>query len=778
VRAFAELAGRIPRSPELMIRSLERAWAKHGAAMDAGTRDHLTVLAQADADARGALRAAEAVYRKDPTDPNLAAIRGLTKAADKTNRDLFLKIETLAPQSLAQMVGRLIQLNLMPPISQVANAFGNVLPAFSDFGEQATASMLDAVYTTFKRAALRAVHGSKAPQVRREQVNPFGDVASYLRGVGTGLARVPGIMRTGIVPGQSLMAEVHRSFHPWRAFMQLIGKEDMLRYASKFDNGVERLKKVLEMGSGTPAALNARMLGSMDQVAQTGAYQGALSQEARVKLKNREITAAEARGLLNAPDEATAARAADHAERMTLKNRNVISDVAQAGLKALNDRGMLGQWVDALLVKPTIPYTQTPSNLALWFWNRLPPVAMFEAGQAMFAGKRRAAELGIARAITGGTMMLAAKWLYDAGVVSGFAESDEKARQMQYAGAENGLKPGEINLSALVRVASTGDKTQGPVRKGDNIISYTRVQPYGALIAMFAHLGWREIQEARKEGRPIEEMSKSDALLLDPTQWAKTGPAALQATLQQTMLKGTLSFLQATMEGKWKEWDRNYIRALTSAGLPATIEATMTAGEEYLPELRRKGDLGEELKNIVRRRAGQTEGFDPKLEILGRPIPKTPPERNPYTFHLLDISKWRKADVDPYFAMAREVWQATLDPRAYPAIPPAWITGPAGRRYDLDDAQWNRYQTLVGEERRTLMDRRMGALSRQRAEQQIQSLTQIYAHGLRRGKIKMLRELKAGGEAGRPPTARERVLQRIEMQRESGFIPEPALAIE
>ena len=130
-----------------------------------------------------------------------------------------------------------------------------------------------------------------------------------------------------------------------------------------------------------------------------------------------------------------------------------------------------------------------------------------------------------------------------------------------------------------------------------------------------------------------------------------------------------------------------------------------------------------------------------KRDLWGKPVKQTPEGRNALLYHLFDISKNRQVTSDPVALELYDLWRTTAKREVIPSIPERSITV-ENKDIPLTSKQYERYVELVGQKRRSNMDRlvvnpRFQDLSK---EQKIKVIDLAYREGMKDGKIEFLKE--------------------------------------
>lgn len=672
-----------------------------------------------------AWKGAERNWLKDPTDGNLDVVSKAREAA--INADVLLqeKIGKYQPRVFGDMVSTLLKGNLLSPISNVANIVGNTIniplrglvrnaQAFMD-------TMDAAVRSTERASTVVPLRGAKEAVYAVARSVPESLNALYRGASDMELARVDA--RVGL--------------HPLRALRDLISKEvEGPKRGGKTPVGQKWLAALEASPFAIHAAAQLRTLAAFD-IPFRAAAMARLTTEA-LKLESmrggRAYTSAEASRAAKFPelyfDRKTLQRLETEADRAVFLQQNPVTTTV-AGI--MNSASPSVRF----LISTIAPYVKTPTNVVGEWLSFNPAIALTNTIRNAAKGNKRLAQLDAGKFVLGTTIAATGYWLYEKGLLSPSLQ-DKGEQQKARLLAEDTMPANHLNLSGIARAMKGEDTTW---RIGDRTVNVIRGGGItGALMMMTADV------RRRMEKTPEPETAAAVGVNILTDGMTTT----LGYAVNQSMLKGTTTLLNAILDNKTDSWFAAYFETLVAIPLPNTLMAISRATREYKPEVR--GDsLDERLENQLRSRLGAF-GLDKdvvfKRGLWGRKIRETPEGNTPWLYQMLDISKTRTIPDDPMPLSVYALWRRTGDNGIIPTPPTTRLTF-KDQTYVLSRGQESRLQELVGQQRydlgtKLVNNKNYPTLSE---EAQIKLLKKAWAKGDEFGKkeflLERIKELKS-----------------------------------
>lgn len=597
-------------------------------------------------------RAAEA----DFSHANQKAYEDAKMRAAKANSALARYVGEVTPKGWDDIIIQTIQGNLLTPLSQVTNVYGNVLFQPVRRGSMAIASGLDAIYST--TTGKPRVIDKTNPLPRKAEMEAFAD----------GVKVAAKELLTG--PGTESFAkgEVQRGFRPIRSLVQSITGENLARTESGSIAISDRLKKFTEGTVGIPPEVMFRFLNLGDRGFRRAAEVETLLEQARLRgLKGRDLER-----FIEFPDKATQkllnteARKAIFAQENTGVNQlNAFLDSGLAKLLHL-DQFPAAKGAIKIFGRLNVPFRQFPVNYVMTAMNyAVPELAFAKAAYYANKGDRRRSLTNIGEGIMGATMYGAAAYLWKHGLISEPTDKDAKQRSIQY----DNMGGQRINISGLNRALNGGDPTW---QRDDKTVDWGRMgipAPVFYVYTMAQNKGRKELQQTGVA--PETDNSVKGDLIRRVEKF----PGMASFALDQSFLAGSAAFLDAMKNGftgpEGDAWAANMFRAGSTLAVPNTVEALARAEYQYIPELR--GDtVGETFKNIWDFKTFQLPKDDRailKRDIWGEPIARTPPNQNPYVYQFFDVTKSAAKQDDQFKANLAKTFMASDNPNTYPSLP-------------------------------------------------------------------------------------------------------------
>jgi hypothetical protein len=726
IRQFAELK---TKSPAALISVIEKNMAQGKRFMRPEQRQTLDGLIQKDFAARDAFNTASREFDLNPTFQGMEAMAQMEQAANKASLDMLRYAGRLQPQSGAKMFSQLIQGNLLVPISHARNISSNVqMQMIRDF-EQGVAAAGDLLHSMLRNGP-RTVG--------------LPSIVGRVEGAAKGIARGAKELWTGARPEALIHGEINqRGFHPLEAWKDVLNPSRLPVNEKGKVAWDDYFKRIVEGTLGIPAEINFRALGLGDHPFRESAFQSVVHEQARLK----KLKGAEKKFFLRKPDAETIRLAVEESLASVYQNQNSLATGLQRLASVpLSKAGVIGEWIEAVALKPVFPYVQTPMNLAhialqlaspeysaaraVWFADK----ARKSAVPAESAAYRRKAYQAVGRLVAGQTMLVAASALVRAGLVSGGADKDEKQRNLQY----QTMPPNSINVSGLKRLMNGMDPAWRPGDVTQNLFLY-------GFFGMDALIVANQKRSAQRNGREWNDST-----------FLRTPPLAELASsmVEMTLLKGAADVLNAITDKDYDRLEQQYFRSLISAGLPNTLAAVGRARQDYLPDYRGLERI-EALKAIARERnpfLDMNALYPFRFDPMGQPIRRTPEGSQAWVYHIFDPAKTAKVSDDPVWNMIGKLYEKTGDAAVIPSMPSRNLAGEM-----LGNFEYERMMQLVGEARLRRVSSAMQNPTFQRLPPQRQAalLADYWREGSEAGrklfsaeKFKRMNQRKQNKEAG------------------------------
>lgn len=708
INQFKRLAGTMPEYiPRIVDQKLKKAGKDP---LKPKQAEVITELAR-DSKARDkALDDATYEWQKNPTPENAKKAELALDTAEKSALKLQSQVNRFTPRTTANVLKSVLQGNLLTPISEVANVFGNM--SFSPFraADRTIAAGIDAIDSFIRN------------KPREITVQPIRGTLETAKGAARGLAKVPEILAKGT--GDTIKGESRAGLHPIRAWVDQFAKNpDRPTVGGKLGLA-ERLNMAIEGTFGVPAEAMLRGLGAGD---------APFREAAKARITSTYLK------LAKVPKEQWAFAQKfpelflDPITREKIRTETMEA-IFQRDSKTLNIfthwlRGK-GDWFD-LAVATVAPYKLTPWNIIAEILSYNPLVATAKTVRDAATGNGRGAKLNAGKFAVGSMLTATGYWLYSKGLLAPSLDERDEAQKARVLAGEV-LPPNHLNISGLKRALEGGDPALKP---GDETVDVMRAGGLaGSVLYMTANIG-REFEKKPAVG-------DSDlwlAILRQSTlEQARFG-------LNQSFLSGVEGMLTAIKDGNTENYVRQWANTVSSIPLPNTLATVSRATREYKPDL--KADtFAKQMENIARNKLGFT-GLDDylplKRDLWGNPMLETPKDRNALLYQFFDISKNRQVTDDAVPLELYRLWRKTGDTKVIPSIPEKTMT--VGKQnYVLTPEQQSRFVELVGEARRNIVDAVVinPNFHNLPDEAKVNLLDRIYREGLQAGKVKLWQEMQ------------------------------------
>lgn len=702
INQFKMLAGV---NPAQIVTVLDKALTSKGKdPLTQPQRTRLLTLTEKGIEARKQLEAAKDAWTKNPTDENAALAEGMLGKADIADLNVQEFANQFQVQTVPATLKAVMQGNLLTPISEVANIFGNL--SFLPFraGTRAIATGLDLI-DSFIRSKPREI-----------TVQPMRGTAEAAKGAMRGAAQIPAILKRGT--GGAIKGETRAGLHPMRAWVkQFAENPDMPTEGGRL-TFADRARLAIEGTVGIPAEVLLRGLGAGDAPFREAARARVIAAE----LSLQDVPKGQWSFAMKFPelffDKATLERMQSDWQQAVFQRHSKTLDFMSQWIRGKGD------WFD-FAVATVAPYKLTPWNIIGETLSYNPLIASLRTAFEAKRGNAREAKINAGKFVVGSMLTAAGYWMYSKGILApSLDEKDEAQKARLLAG--DVLPPNHINITALRRALAGGDPRY---KAGDKTVDIFRAGGLaGAMFYMTANIG-RDFEKSRGQagkGDLIASLLKNSTI-----EQARFG-------VNQSFLKGVAGLLQAVTEGTADNYAQSYAGSVLSIPLPNTLSALSRATRPY------RVDVSDSVLSMLRQRLG-VFGYDDylplKRDLWGRPIPETPDGSNAILYQFFDVTKSRRIPNDPVALELYRLWRNTADTSVIPSIPGHTVTM-GGTTYVLDAAQRSRLAELVGKQRREIVELMVTNPEFQALpdERKIERLNQAYDRGLRLGKRQFAQE--------------------------------------
>lgn len=682
-------------NPESVATIIDKRLAKTG--HDPLTKPQREVVIEATKESQSANReldAAKDEWMRNPSDENAAKAEDALNKSNDAEIELQQRVDRHEVRTIPGTLSTILKGNLLTPISQMANVIGNV--SFIPFrsSARAVASGID-VIDAFVRNRPREI-----------AVSPIEGTKEAIKGIGRGLAQVPGIIKSG---SGTIKGEKSTGLHPLRAWVEQFSKNpDVPTVGGKVPYS-ERVRLALESTLGIPAETMLRGLAAGDRPFRESAQARIVANELKLaKIPKDKWDMAQKFPELFF-DRPTMERIQEETLSAIFQRQ---SNSIRYIMKLFSSRG---DWME-LAASTVAPYKLTPWNIATEILSYNPVVAAAQTTYFAKQGNSRAAKMSAGKLVVGSMLTAAGFYLYKQGLLAPSMDSpDERTKARILAGEI--MPPNHINVSGLERLTTGGDPA---FRPGDKTMDVFRAGGLaGSMFYMTANIG-----------RDMEKQPAADDDVLMSILRNSTIEQARFA-MNQSFLQGVGGLFEAIKGGDTDGYVKKWANTTMSIALPNTLN---TLSRATRPEkIQTEG-----FEDLVRSRLGVFGADDMlplKRGLWGEPIPETPNDRSAVIYHFFDITKQRQVTDDPVAIEIYKLWRASNDTEVIPTPPGKSVTFNK-QSYTLNAQQQSNLAELVGKARRAYAEAIVSNTewTDLPAELKIKVLGQVYDKGLEVGK--------------------------------------------
>ena len=686
--------------------------------LEAGGRDPLTKeqgmklgkLANKSIEANKALQKAKNDWVNDPTEANAKLADEAKKASENADLEVQKLIAQYTPANWPRMLKAFVQGNPLTPISHVANTIGNVMGATMEAGSRGAGSFIDQVRTMLTGGE------------RKLETSPVSGPVEAAKGFVRALPQSAAIIKRG--SGDAVKGEFRQNLRPLRALQTAFAKNpDVPTSGGKIPFN-ERARLAVEGTFGVAPEVMLRLLSAADKPAYLAARARLINEQANLSKVPKQYRDMAQKFPELFFDAETTKRIEQEAQHAIFQNKSMGISYLESWIK---NHG--GAWMDLAFTMLVAPYRLTPWNLVGRTLIYNPLVAAARTAHYAAKGDIRQAELNSGRFIVGSLLYGAGYYLYANGLIGPSLDSKDETKKERLLSGEV-LPPNHVNVSGLKRLAEGGNPK---FQNGDETIDLTRGGgAAGAILSSVANIG-RDFEKKPEGSSPfIASLLKNSTL------------EQASFTINQSFLKGVTGIFDAIRDHNLEPYMNGVESMFLNLGTPNTLSALSRATRKYAPDLKDDSRWYKGMENLARERFGVL-GLDDylplKRDLWGKPVKQTPEGRNALLYHLFDISKNRQVTSDPVALELYDLWRTTAKREVIPSIPERSITV-ENKDIPLTSKQYERYVELVGQKRRSNMDRlvvnpRFQDLSK---EQKIKVIDLAYREGMKDGKIEFLKE--------------------------------------
>jgi len=641
------------RNPLGLVNMVNTKLAQKDRKMTSEQEAQMLELSRKQIEAQGNLEQAAKQAEADFTEANEKAYQDARQAAGQADSDVRNFMQDLTPLSLTDLIIMTMQGNLLTPLSQITNVYGNIAFGGVRRSVKSMASAIDFGIST-------------ATGKPRKIKDPIPLPSQWqLIAAWDGARTVAKEIVTGPTAETYVRQEAQRGFRPLRAWVQAVSGEGLPVDANGNVRFSDRFKKIIEGTVGVPAEIMFRLLSFGDRPFRRAAEMEILEESARLQnLKGRELKKA-----LLFPDDATKKRLETEGRKAIFTQENAAADMLQAMEDSLG-RKLPPSAAGPIKVFGRIiaPYRQFPINFVTTAMSfALPEFGLARAVFRASKGDRRGAAISLSESVVGTMMYAGTGLMWTLGLISEPPDEESKRRSVQY----EQMGPSRLNLSGLKRYLAGGDPTY---RLGDRTMDWVKLGIPGAIFHIYTTGESRERAQQVKKGVGPDNAGSVTSSYLQKR--LASFPGMGNFVMEQSFLAGTQAFLDALSEADpespaLQRWFGSVFRMVSSIPVPNTVEAVARAHYPYIPE-NRGDNLGETMSNVWRFKTFQmpAEGGEVlKRDFWGEPIPRAPEGSDPWLRQLFDVTKTEARGEDPFKQKLIDLYQSTEAPDVYPSMP-------------------------------------------------------------------------------------------------------------
>lgn len=651
----------------------------------------------------------EEELKKDFTPENIKKHKEYVKLAKKANQQL--QEFATAPNNVWDTLISIMQGNLLSSMSLVSNIFYNVNYQPLRFLSTGVGSIVDA--SVSKLAKLGLVGKS----LEDRTINLAAAQKGYFKGGWNGAMEGLEQLTSGTQADERNLREIQSNFNPARAVERWANKDRTLsQKANDYIEGTigweaETMFRLLNLGDKP-----WKRAAELARAYELGTLKGLNGKELQkfILLPDAESEAE----IVKAGHEATFQQTGTAGKKIQSAVTNALNFISQIPIVGGPAK---------VILKSQLPYIKTPWNLiAETMAFAAPPVTASVGIYKIANGNKREGSILIGKAMVGAMIQAVAYQLFANGLLTGDDDKEKKKRDFQ---SDKTPPPNSMNVSALNRMLSGGS----PETKDNDVwVSYQKMGVTGVLFDNYANTYKERIADTGTMAGGAPDYF-ADMLL--------SGPKVGSATLDQTFLQGTSTFIEALRGGSERaqeQWLIKTSEALASIVYPNTLSTLSKASDEFNRDVEDE-TFAKRLANTYKTKVFFSDSLPPKVSIWGEKIHGNPEGRSKYAFYLFDPSKFKNVDTDDYRYQLYQSYKTDYDGDWLPSMPQRKLKVD-GQEKKLTPMEYELFATYVGQTGAALTSGYINsaAWEKDSPDKKKEELKYLYGIGLDEGKKEFL----------------------------------------
>jgi hypothetical protein len=703
-------------------------------------------------------------------------------AAEKKYEDAKLamskKMQRFLPKKFFETLGMGTQGNMLGPLSIETNPYSNMMYRFASVPARAVSAAVDFLVSKVLPSELDRTRLSRINKTQAKKLLP-----SVLKGIKSAVRK--GLK--GNAPKDLEKYDIQRQLNPieaWKDIFRQFGLrgDAELELPKKADGSFDTerfLSNAYEGTFGVAGNIMLRLLPIGDDPFYEPAKMASLIEQGQIKgLKGKDLES-----FLISPDESSLKIAEKEAEKATFQDQTMLSKTftwfnKQIDSKLSDKNPILADAIKYFVFKINVPFIKTPAsvldkslNYSIWQYSAAKAVLQGAQGKvalsrylklkseieksktvdpkkveklkelkADFDEHRKAFVDNVGAATVAGAASGLAIALVSRGLITKKAKDDDSLKSKKLKEATGGED--QLNYSALKRGLATGDYS---VRADDKKKDLNKMGIIGAALIINAN----SVKDLGKTPKKLSYTTSGDEIpeeklvsILSSFSGIEGASAGAKFALDQSFYQGANALANAIVKGEYDNYGQQYLRSLTSAFGPNTIDALSRANREYAVVTKDEGFI-QQFINGMKAKYGIITGGDKDLPLkrglFGEPIKQNPTQENPYVYQLLDVTKTSDMFSDPLYKDLLMLFQESGGEEGLIPEPPKDVIELKDKKIKLTQKEYSEYQQYIGDARR-LRAEELIITAPGYSDELLEKIKKAYQTGEKEGRKKFLEE--------------------------------------
>lgn len=775
IRQFAELKSSTPESFTFFFEDFLKG---EGFKLTEAQKADFAKLFDAQQKAREEFLEATKEHAKELTLETEAAKFAAEKKYEDAKMAMGKKMQRFLPKKIFETLGMGTQGNMLAPLSIETNPYANLMYKFTSIPAKQVSAAVDFLVS---KVLPSEFDRTRLSRLNKTQVKKLP--SSIYRGIKSAVRK--GLK--GSTPKDLEKYDVQRQLNPieaWKDIFRQFGLrgDAELELPQKADGSFDTerfLSNAYEGTFGVAGNIMLRLLPIGDDPFYEPVKTASLIEQGQIKgLKGKDLES-----FLISPDESSLKIAEKEAQNATFQDATMLSDAfvrlnKEIDAKLSDKNPLLSDAIKYFIVKLNAPFVKTPASVLDKSLNYSVP--QYSAAKALLQGSmaktsmtrylklkseieksktvdpkqveklkelkedfdkhRRAFVDNVGVFTVAISLRLLAISLASKGLITKKSEEEDSLKSKKLKEVTGGED--QLNYSALKRGLATGDYSP---RADDEKKDLNKMGIPGAALI----INTNSIKDSEKKSKKPLYTTSGDEIpeeevfsMLSSLSGLEAASAGAKFALDQSFYQGANAIANAIVKGEYDNYGQQYLRSLTSAFSPNTIDALSRANREYAV-VTKDENFKQQFINVMKAKYGIFTGDDKELPLkrglFGEPIKQNPTKENPYAYQLVDVTKTSDVFSDPMYKDLLMLFEESGGEEGLIPEPPKDVIELKNKKIKLTPKEFSEYQEYIGEARRQRAEELI-ITAPGYSDELLEKIKKAYQAGEKEGRKKFLEE--------------------------------------